>query len=86
MQPNGSDSTIMSIKAAEVKDKLNWVWSTRLTEENARSRNMPFSQKPTCQPLVLNRVLMMNMFRIPIIMGCTMYVINSRKIKPRGGM
>ena len=59
----------MSIRAAEVNVRLSWVCSTRLTLEKASSRNMPFSQNPTGQPLVLNNVLMMKMFRMPTIMG-----------------
>lgn len=69
MQPKGNDSKTMSIAAVYAKGKLNAVCNTRLTVENVSSRNMPFSQKPTCQPLVWNNVLMMKMFKMPIIIG-----------------
>lgn len=69
MQPKGNDSTIMSIKAVYAKGKLSAVCITRLIVENVSNRNMPFSQKPTCQPLVLYSMLMTAMFKTPIIIG-----------------
>jgi hypothetical protein len=69
MQPNGNASRTMSIMAVNVKGRLRAVCNTRLTVENVSSRNMPFNQKPTCQPLVLYRMFMMKMFKTPIING-----------------
>jgi len=53
---------------------------------NVSSKNMPFSQKPTCQPFVLYNELIIMMFRLPKIKGCAKYVIANNKAKPMGGM
>ena len=70
MHPKGNDSRRMSIRAAYGKNgKRIVVCSKRLIVENVSSRNMPFSQKPTCQPLVLYKMLIIIMFKTPIING-----------------
>ena len=68
--PKGNDNTRISIRATYgVNGKLKLVCSKRLMVEKARSRNMPFSQKPTCQPRVLYSTLMIKMFKTPMING-----------------
>jgi len=69
MQPNGNANNTTSITATTVNDSPKAVCNTIFTVENVNSRNMPFSQNPTCHPLVPNSTLMMKMFRTPTIMG-----------------
>ncbi len=68
--PKGKGNTSTSIKAMYgVNGKLKFVCSRRLMVEKARSKKMPFSQKPTCQPRVLYNMLMIKMFKTPMING-----------------
>ena len=87
MQPNGTDRAKRSIRAmCGAKGKLKVVSSTMLIVVKASSRNMPFNQKPTCQPFVLCRMLMTTMFRTPSSKGWIKYVIVIKKKKPNGGI
>jgi hypothetical protein len=86
MHPNGNANRTISIMAMLVKDTFRTVCRTRLTVENVRNRKMPFNHIPTCHPLVLYNVLIMNMFKTPNKIGCTKYVITTKKAKPIGGI
>ena len=86
MHPKGKASRTMSTMATVVKVKFRVVCRTRLMVEKVSTKKMPFSQKPTCQPLVLYSVLMMKMFKTPIKIGCTRYVMTAKKAKPIGGI
>jgi len=69
IQPKGIANTTTSIIAVKVNDRFNVVCNTRFKVENVSNRKTPFSQKLTYQPLVLKRVLMMNMFKTPNNIG-----------------
>ena len=86
MHPNGNANRTASIIAMLVKVTFRNDCRTRLTVENVRNRKMPFNHIPTCHPLVLYTVLIMNMFKTPNKIGCTKYVITIKKAKPIGGI
>ncbi len=86
MHPNGNANRTISIMAMTVNDKFRTVCRTRLTVAYVRNRKKPFSHIPTCHPLVLYNVLIMNMFRTPNKIGCTKYVMTAKMAKPIGGI
>ena len=86
MHPNGSANNKSMIAITGKNCKVKVVCRIKLMVENARRRKTPFSQKPTCQPLVLCSELINAMFMTPITIGCAKYVIAIKKAKPKGGI
>lgn len=86
MHPNGNANRTISTRATLVKDTFRTVCRTRLTVVNVKNRKMPFNHMPTCHPFVLYNVLIIKMFRTPNKIGCTRYVITTKKAKPIGGI